>query len=205
MARRLSDLTPTARRWAVAKAALRILSAWILLFGAYYVSPTDRLAGRHALALLIAVTVLYGTVVAWHASQVSRAELPQLRAVEAIGFIVPFFLVLFASIYMTLAHNSPANFSAAMTHTNALYLTVTLFSTVGFGDITPLTVVARIIVSVQMMLDLVVLGVIVKVVFNRGQQETERPHTATEDARFLPAARLASAPGRVDRDTTGSS
>jgi voltage-gated potassium channel len=37
-------------------------------------------------------------------------------------------------------------------------LTVTLFSTVGFGDITPQQETARLLVTTQMLLDLVILG-----------------------------------------------
>jgi voltage-gated potassium channel len=41
-----------------------------------------------------------------------------------------------------------------------------VFSTVGFGDITPGTDLARIMVSVQMLLDLVIIGVVVRLLLN---------------------------------------
>ncbi len=41
-----------------------------------------------------------------------------------------------------------------------------MFSTVGFGDITPETDLARILVSVQMLLDLVVIGAVVRLLLN---------------------------------------
>ena len=47
-------------------------------------------------------------------------------------------------------------------HTGALYFAITIFSTVGFGDITPKTDLARIVASVQMLLDLVLLGTLVR-------------------------------------------
>jgi voltage-gated potassium channel len=43
-----------------------------------------------------------------------------------------------------------------------LYLAVTVFSTVGFDDITPRGDLARIVVSIQMLLDLVVIGAVVR-------------------------------------------
>ncbi len=43
-----------------------------------------------------------------------------------------------------------------------MYFAVTVFSTVGFGDITPKGDIPRAIVSVQMILDLVVIGAVVK-------------------------------------------
>ncbi len=43
-----------------------------------------------------------------------------------------------------------------------MYFTVTVFSTVGFGDITAKTDLARTLVTLQMIFSLVVLGLLVK-------------------------------------------
>ena len=45
-----------------------------------------------------------------------------------------------------------------MTRTDALYFTMTTFTTTGFGDITARSEGTRLIVTVQMLLDLIVLG-----------------------------------------------
>ena len=58
------------------------------------------------------------------------------------------------------------SFSESLDHTGGLYLTITVFSTVGFGDITPETDLARVVVSVQMLLDLVVIGAVAKLILN---------------------------------------
>jgi hypothetical protein len=55
----------------------------------------------------------------------------------------------------------------------ALYFTVTVFSTVGFGDITAKTGTARLVVTGQMIADLVILGLAIKVIVGavrRGRQ-----------------------------------
>ena len=49
-------------------------------------------------------------------------------------------------------------FSEPLTRTSALYFSVTVFSTVGFGDITAKTDAARLVVTAQMLLDLLLLG-----------------------------------------------
>ena len=46
-----------------------------------------------------------------------------------------------------------------LTRTDALYLSVTIFSTVGFGDISATSQSARLVVTSQMILDLLVLGI----------------------------------------------
>lgn len=50
-----------------------------------------------------------------------------------------------------------------MTRTSALYFSVTVLSTVGFGDITAKTDAARLVVTAQMFFDLLALGLGVRV------------------------------------------
>ena len=59
---------------------------------------------------------------------------------------------------------SAGNFGERLTHTDGLYFTVTVLSTVGFGDITPKTQAARLVVTGQMIADLVILAVAIKVI-----------------------------------------
>jgi voltage-gated potassium channel len=85
-------------------------------------------------------------------------------AIEALATSVPLFLLLFAGSYVVMSAMSDSNFDMRMTHTDGLYFTITVFSTVGFGDITPKTQAARLLVTGQMIADLVVLGLAVKVI-----------------------------------------
>ena len=69
---------------------------------------------------------------------------------------------------------SAGNFTEPLTRTDALYFTVTVFSTVGFGDITAKTEAARLVVTGQMIADLVVIGLGLKVIVGavkRGRQQ----------------------------------
>jgi hypothetical protein len=97
-----------------------------------------------------------------------------LRAIEALAINVPLFLLLFASAYVVMAAQSPASFGGHLSHTDGLYFTVTVFSTVGFGDITAKTQTARLVVTGQMIADLVFLGVGIKIIVGavgRGRQQ----------------------------------
>ena len=53
------------------------------------------------------------------------------------------FLVAFSAIYLSMSHEAASTFTEPLDHARALYFTVTIFSTVGFGDITPKTDAAR--------------------------------------------------------------
>jgi len=89
---------------------------------------------------------------------------PGLRAVEALAISVPYFLLLFASTYYVLANDSASSFAGPLTRTDALYFAVTVFSTVGFGDITARSQMARLVVTGQMIADLVILGLGIKII-----------------------------------------
>jgi hypothetical protein len=71
-----------------------------------------------------------------------------------------------------MARLSPGSFGGHLTRTDAMYFTVTVFSTVGFGDITAKTETARLVVTGQMIADLLILGLGIRIILGavaRGQ------------------------------------
>ena len=98
------------------------------------------------------------------ARAILRSQFPGLRAIEALATSVPLFLLPFASTYVVMATMSASNFGGRLTHTDGLYFAVTVFSTVGFGDVTAKTQAARLVVTGQMIADLVILGLAVKII-----------------------------------------
>jgi len=157
------DELPAAKRWRVAGLGLvRSLATTAVLAGLYYLLPLDHI--KNVRLTLVTGLLILLAVTGWQLRAIIRARYPAVRAVEALFTTVPWFLLLFASAYFTMASTSPANFNThPLTRTDALYFTVTVFATVGFGDITAVSQSARLIVSAQMMLDLLVLGLGVRV------------------------------------------
>ena len=78
---------------------------------------------------------LFTAVAVWQIRTIVGSPYPAVRAFEALGVIVPLYLVLFASTYFIMERASATNFGQPLTRTDALYFTVTIFTTVGFGDI----------------------------------------------------------------------
>ncbi|WP_412077451.1 potassium channel family protein [Streptomyces xanthophaeus] len=148
---------------ALAACLLRSTASAVLLTALFYLAPLEGGFGVRTVVLLALGLVIFGAVVVLQATAITRAEYPRLRAVEALATAVPLFLVLFAATYFLLSTEVPQTFPEPLNRTDALYFTVTVFATVGFGDIAPLTETGRVLATVQMVADLIVLGVIAKV------------------------------------------
>ena len=176
------DLPPAKRRRLMLRAVLRSLLTATVLVVLYYVLPLDRRWDSDtAVRLLIGLLVFAGVMV-WHVRAIAGSRYPGLRAIHALGFVLPFFLVLFASTYFLMERASAASFTEPLTRTDALYFTVTVFSTVGFGDITAKSETARVVVIVQMLADLVLLGAGIKVLLGAVQRGRAQGTDTGDDA-----------------------
>jgi voltage-gated potassium channel len=178
---RYQDLPPTQRRRLIVSAVLRSLLIAAVLVVLYYVLPLDRpWDSDTAVRLLIGLLVVAG-IVLWGVKIITGSRYPGMRAAEALALLLPFFLLLFASTYFVLERNSAANFTEPLTRTDALYFTVTVFTTVGFGDISPKSETARVVLIVQMLADLALLGAGVRVLLGAVQHGRERRSETGDD------------------------
>jgi voltage-gated potassium channel len=140
----------------------------------YYLLPLDHSSTPVAVTILVVGLVAFIGLIAFQVRSITRSRFPGLRAIEALATSVPLYLLLFASAYVVMAAISRSNFDEPLTHTDALYFTVTVFSTVGFGDITAKTETARLVVTGQMLADLLVIGVGLRVIIGavgRGREQ----------------------------------
>ena len=154
----------TLARTVVVRFLLRTTSMVVLLTGAYYAWPSRspaedassaaRLAGAVVSALLVLVVV--------------RAQLRAVRQeprlvtiVEALLAVLYFIVVAFAAVYYRVG-TSTDQFAGLETKTDALYFTVTIVSTVGFGDIHAVGTGARAMVTAQMLFSLMYLGTAIR-------------------------------------------
>jgi voltage-gated potassium channel len=155
------------------QAVLRAVGTTVALLAIYYLLPLDHYSTWVAATTLVAGLILLVILIGFQIRSIIRSPFPGLRAVEALGTSVPLFLLLFASTYLVMAAISAGSFGQPLTHADALYFTVTVFATVGFGDIVPKTETARLVVTGQMAADLVIIGIGAKVILGavtRGRQ-----------------------------------
>ena len=166
---------------AIAQTVLRVAGSVIGLVVLYFWLPLDRASQPVAITMLVIVLVAFVTLVAFQVRWIIRSRFPFLRGVECLATSIPFFLFLFASTYVVLAAESVGSFGGPLSHTVGLYFTVTVFSTDRFGDITAKTEAAPLVVTGQMLADLIVLGVALKIIVGavrRGQQRRSMPRAA---------------------------
>jgi len=162
------------------KTGLRAVGITALLVTAYYILP---IAHRHheSVALRLGVAfAIFAAALIYEVQAIVRSEHPMLRATVAMATIIPLFLIMFAWIYLTMSLSNPGTFGHSLSRTSSLYFTVTVFSTVGFGDITPKTDVARLVAIVQMMADLIVVGVVIRLILGAASRGSAERSTGGE-------------------------
>ncbi len=130
---------------------------------AYYLLPLDGGNTVKTLALLVSGLVGAAVLFGWEAVMITYSPYPRLKAVEALTTTLPLFLLLFAGAYFLLERAAAGSFSEPLTRTDALYFALTTFATVGYGDITARSQVARVLVMFQMMGGLLFVGVAARV------------------------------------------
>jgi hypothetical protein len=173
------DLTRTQRQRGITLGLLRALGISAALIALYYLAPLDQRTGISLLLSLIIGLLVLAAMTAYHVGAVLRAAHPGVRGVEALATTVLLFLLLFAATYFLLSHTSSNNFNVhALTRTDSIYFTVTVFATVGFGDISPASQVARLVVTAQMIFNLIVLGLGVRLIVGAVQQARQTTRTA---------------------------
>jgi voltage-gated potassium channel len=147
----------------IVRVMLRSFVSAIVMVALYYVLPLGESLDAGATVLLLCGLAVFTLIVAWHLRAILRSDFPALRAVEALATTVPLFLLIFASTYYLMDNAGQDSFSQQLTRTDSLYFTITVFSTVGFGDITPTTEATRIVTMAQMLIDVVIIGALARV------------------------------------------
>ena len=170
----LAELSKRERTKVLFSVTFEALMSTAVVLGLYFVLPLDHFASDW---FWLSIVVALGALAAMTAFQVTRvikSPRPATRAVKALATTIPLFLVVFAVAYYILERSNSATFNVdSLTRVDCLYFAMTVLSTVGFGDIAPVTQIARGLVTVQMALDIIVIGLVFRV-FTSAVQESWR-------------------------------
>jgi hypothetical protein len=143
----------------IAVGLARAFALTAVLVAAYYLLPLHLLAESPLAVVLLLELVALIAFAVLQIRATTRATHPGIRGSEGLAATTPLFLLMFATAYFVMAAADPANFNVHdLTRTDSLYYTVSVFTTVGFGDISAASQGARLLVTTQMILGLLFLG-----------------------------------------------
>jgi hypothetical protein len=146
------------------KIVLTALTALVPL-AAYFVVPLDHRLGKVlAVVLVVAAAACLLPLSIHQARLVLRSEQPLFDATRCIVSGLVFLVTAFSVAYYVLGTAYEQQINGIETKLDALYFTVTILATVGFGDITATGQAARAVVVGQMIVNLAVLAVALRVV-----------------------------------------
>jgi hypothetical protein len=131
----------------------------------YFAMPLDAELGELLAGSLVVVgSVALVPLSVRRARQVLVSDHPFLSAAQSLVSAITLLIVSFSSVYFVLATGHQGEITGLRTKIDAMYFTVTIMSTVGFGDITATGQTARGIVIGHMVVDVVLIAVAVRVV-----------------------------------------
>jgi voltage-gated potassium channel len=160
-----------------------------LMLMAYFRLPAATLSITDVGVAVALVLAALGVLLWLFVRQIRRvptADAPMVQSISALVVVFVPFLLLFSYIYLSLAARGEGQMVGLKTHLDALYFTVTMLTTVGFGDISPSGQVARAVATTQMLVNVIFLGFLVRVAFqvaqNARRSRQESPPTAEKAA-----------------------
>jgi hypothetical protein len=179
---RYLDLDKPARRHEIVHVILHAVITWALLLLVYAVAPLNGVFGGGEVVRCVVAVLVLTLVSIREARAIVRSRIPQSRAIMALSTMAAMLVVVFSSLYLGLETSQPGSFTEGLGHIGSLYFTITTLTSVGFGDISPVTDLARVIVSVQMLFDLILLGGIVRILAQAARRTLTNADRRAEEA-----------------------
>src|SRR5947209_11658652 len=153
----LGQLPAAMRRRILLRSVVRLAVTAAASLTAYLVLPFTRLTEGKSLAWFSVALLVLLLIIVQQIRATLRSPHPRLRAAEALFTSILLFMVVFATTHYLLNTYAVGSYSQEMTRVDALYFVTTTLATVGFGDIAPVSELARILTTLQMVGGLVLI------------------------------------------------
>jgi voltage-gated potassium channel len=148
----------------VIRSFLRLGASSAGVLAAYLLAPLDGdLAPVMAALVLLGMLALLIPLTIREARRIAVVDQPVVHAAQALLTLLTLLIVGFATVHYTIETAYPDELVGLETKVDGLYFSTTVATTVGFGDITPTGQVARVVVTIQMLFDLLFIGVAVRI------------------------------------------
>lgn len=159
----------------------RALAICVLVVVLYFIAPlgqNDQPLPLGVSAALAALTVCAMSLLVARRIQ-RQVEDPRLVDLPTLAVLFLLAVVAFAVVYFTLQRSSPGEVSGLDTRLDSLYFTLTMTTTVGFGDIHPEGQTARGIACMNLVFNAVFLGALIRT----GSAQLTRRHELEQAAK----------------------
>ena len=162
------------RRWLFIVGARAIFAA-VAVLALYWFLPPEWFDENWAgFALLVIGMVGYGVLVLTRMRRLRNSPRPMVELGEALVLVVVTLVTLFAFTYVVLSRNIEGAFNVPLDKHSALYFSMTVTTTTGFGDITATATNVRDVVTFQMFMTLLVLAGAVRGVTTAAQYARQK-------------------------------
>ncbi len=163
--RKIAELSRTELRHELLKTVFVCLGFSVAIFAIYFTLPFDHLSWTgQAITRTIVGLCAFAVVLGLLIKRILKADVPQLRAAETLVISLVLFICFYASLYLEISNHDTRTFNVVLTHASALYFTIVTFGTVGYGDISANSDLARLLVSAQIIFDVVFIAALARLV-----------------------------------------
>lgn len=121
---------------------------------------------------IVIVALVYCVAGVWALFRIHGSKHPARTGITLLAVMVTAIVAIFSLAYLSLSVSDPANFNVPLDKVSALYFTMTILTTVGFGDIHAQSHSAMIAVMVQMVLSITLITTLAKVLMETSRRVT---------------------------------
>ena len=145
---------------------LRQVVCVVGLLVVYYAVPVGTLGISTDTFLSVGLTLLGVAILGWAITGQVRRQLSMDTGanLQSLIMLLELVVVFFAAAYYLLELSSPGQIADLRTRTDSLYFTLSTLTTVGFGDVHAVGQMARVLVIIQMVFDVVFVAAVVATV-----------------------------------------
>ena len=123
---------------------------------------------------LVFVGLVYLVLAIWSVARINKSRHPLRAGMTLLAVMITAVVVMFALTYVTMSAHNPATFNVPLDKVSALYFTMTILTTVGFGDIHAVTHAGMIAVMIQMVISLTLITTVARVLVSAARQATRK-------------------------------
>ncbi len=167
------------RRERIRDVLQHVLVLGVAVAAFYLVPVTGRFWNLSALGFVVVLIVMV-VMISRQLTKQARAGSNSAVQLKSLLFLLYPIVAVFALAYYILFVHNPGQFDGIANRTDALYYTVVTLGTVGFGDVHPVGQAAKILTMVQIVFDLVVIGLLLSIAASRMMSFTSLTVDSTE-------------------------